>query len=275
MNFLVLLADDIGAAEIGCYGNTAHKTPHIDTLAKQSTMFKTAYVTPICSPTRVMVMTGRYSFRTGWYNLIGRPGSPTLADPNYNLGDSELTFADLAKSSGYTTAMAGKWQLTGEHPTLIHDCGFDEYRMWAFMENLPEGVQHSGSWEGKPGVGKTARYWHPSIVENGKHLVTSAEDYGPDLFSDFLVDFMRRNRDRPFLAYYSMNLTHDPYDPIPDLDHPGQKELGGLKNNVEYLDHIVGKMTKAVDDLELTEKNVLKTNALRSTTWFCVIRRQN
>src|SRR5262249_28934594 len=76
-NFVVILADDLGAAELACYGNHDHQTPHLDRLAHEGMRFRTCYSTPICSPSRVMLMTGRYGFRTGWYNFIGRPGSPT------------------------------------------------------------------------------------------------------------------------------------------------------------------------------------------------------
>ncbi|GAI57539.1 unnamed protein product, partial [marine sediment metagenome] len=75
-----------------------------------------------------------------------------------------MTFAQMLKPLGYATAHAGKWQLTGKVPTLVRECGFDEYCMWAYKHNLPPGVRHTGGWEGKQG-GKTSRYWHPSIVK--------------------------------------------------------------------------------------------------------------
>jgi arylsulfatase A len=82
--------------------------------------------------------------------------------------------------------------------------------MWAYTHNLPPGVSHDGLHENKQGT-KIARYWHPSIVKNGKKLSTTIDDYGPDIFSDFALDFASRNKDKPFLIYYPMALVHGPY----------------------------------------------------------------
>jgi arylsulfatase A-like enzyme len=255
-NFVVILADDLGAAELGCYGNASHRTPHLDRLAREGMLFRTCYSTPICSPSRVMIMTGRYGFRTGWYNFTKRPGSPTYKDSTYDLGTAEVTFADLLKDAGYATGLSGKWQLTGAVPTLVHDCGFDDYMIWAYKHNLPPGVVHTGGWENVERQ-TTERYWHPSIVVNGTYRPTKESDYGPDLFTDHTIDFIRRNKSRPFVAYCPMCLTHRPWRPTPDLEHPGQKTKPGLKANVEYMDHLVGRIVQAVDDEGLGDRTIV------------------
>jgi len=255
-NFVVLLADDLGAKELGCYGHPTHRTPQLDKLASEGLRFRTCYAMPLCSPTRVLLMTGRYAFRTGWFDLIGRPYSPAPGDPLYDLGSVQVTFADVLKERGYATALAGKWQLPGEGEGLVHDCGFDEYLIWAYKHNLPPGVVHTGAWENER-TQKTARYWHPSLMQNGEYVPTTPEDYGPDKFTDFVIDFMKRNRERPFVAYYPMCLIHKPWDPTPDLAHPGQKTAGGLAANVEYMDHEVGRIAAAIDELGLGERTYL------------------
>src|SRR5687767_9969531 len=146
-NVVVILADDLGAKELPCYGNTQHKTPNLDRLASEGTRFNTCWATPLCTPTRVLLMTGQYGFHTGYFHMFGNPWSPHPDSPEYAIGD-KVTFADVLKAHGYATAMAGKWQLSGEHPTLIHDCGFDTYRMWAYEHNLPPGVKNAGRFEG-------------------------------------------------------------------------------------------------------------------------------
>lgn len=254
-NFIVVLADDLGAAELGCYGHAEHKTPNLDRLAREGTRFETCYATPICSPTRVALLTGQYGFRTGWFNLIGSPYSPLPSSPAYDVG-ARLTFADVLKSRGYATALTGKWQLSGEPQTVIRDCGFDEYRMWAYTHNLPAGVRHTGGFEDK-GKSKPARYWHPCIVENGKYLPTQPESYGPDLFNEFAIDFLRRHRDRPFCLYYTSPLTHSPYLETPDPLHPGRRGPKGFKSNLEYLDHLMGRLVAAVDELGLKERTLI------------------
>src|SRR4051812_34007287 len=104
-NVLFILCDDMGYECLNCYGGTSYKTPNLDTLAASGIRFRNAYATPLCSPSRVELMTGRYGFRTGWINLIGR-GDDAL---EYFEPTKERTFGHVMKSAGYATALAGKW----------------------------------------------------------------------------------------------------------------------------------------------------------------------
>ena len=253
-NFVVIMADDLGASELASYGNENHRTPHLDRLADEGIRFRTAYATPICSPSRAMIMTGRYGIHTGWYNFKGRPGAPDYKNPDYDFGSAELTFADVLGQAGYATALAGKWQMGGTWPTLVHDAGFDAYRIWAYKHNLPPDVEHTGGWE-KPG--KPARFWHPSIMQSGVYVPTEPDDYGPDLFVDFIIDFIERHRDVPFLVYYPMALTHTPWEPTPALDGSGERTEGGLKHNVEAMDRVVGRIVDALDRMGLREETLV------------------
>lgn len=237
-NFIVILADDLGAKELGCYGSQRHQTPHLDRMAAEGTRFATFFSTPLCTPTRVALMTGQYGFRTGYLGMNNKAFIPAPGSPETDIG-RRFTFADLLKSRGYATAQAGKWQLSGRLPTLIRDAGFDEYRMWAYEHNLPAGVKHPGR---EPNNGQHSRYWHPSIVQNGEHLPTKPEDFGPDLFNDFVIDFARRHRERPFFIYYTSVLTHGPRVETPDPAKPGARRPAGLKSNLEYLDHLMGRL---------------------------------
>ena len=250
-NVIVVLADDLGAKELACYGNKGHRTPHLDRLASEGVRFETAYATPLCSPTRVALMTGQYAFRTGWYNLIGRPLSPKPESPAHDIG-AKHTFGKMMKSRGYATALAGKWQLSGEQPTLIRECGFDEYLMWAYTHNLPEGVTHAGGFEDKKGS-KTSRYWNPSLVKTGVYVPTRADDYGPDVMNAFVIDFIQRHKEGPFFVYYPSLLTHSPHDATPDPEVAGGKWPKGFKSNLEYLDHLMGRLIAEVDRLGLRE----------------------
>src|SRR5690606_37406861 len=148
-------------------------------------LYKTCYATPICTSSRVMIMTGRYGFRTGYFNFKGRLYAPRADSPRSDIG-AKVTFADVLKQAGYATGLAGKWQLTGKVPTMIHDCGFDEYRMWAYHDDLPAGVEHTGAFE-NPRTKKTSRYWHPCIMQNGQYMPSQPDDYGPNLFTDFVI----------------------------------------------------------------------------------------
>lgn len=255
-NILILFADDLGAKELGCYGHPTHRTPNIDRLASRGTLFETCWATPLCSPSRVMLMTGRYATRTGWYGMNGSDYSPRAGTPEGDLGERERTFADIAKEQGYATALAGKWQLPGRGDSLIRDCGFDHYLIWAYKHNLPSGVVHSGGWENAANQ-KTSRYWHPCLLRDGEYVPTSKDDYGPDRMADFVIEFMTSHKDRPWLIYHPMCPTHLPYDPTPDPANPGRRIAGGLSSNVAYLDHLVGRMVDAVDELGLGERTYI------------------
>ncbi|MBI4579892.1 MAG: sulfatase-like hydrolase/transferase, partial [Planctomycetes bacterium] len=243
-NVLLVMADDLGAKELGCYGHSRHRTPNLDRLAAGGVRFETCWATPLCSPSRVEIMTGRYGFHTGWYNFIGRVAAPTY------LGAEIYTFGDLLKSRGYATGLAGKWQLNyiQQQPRMILDSGFDAYCVWAW-EQLPADAK----FEGTP----RQRYWHPAVIQDGKHLPTTPEQYGPDVYSGWVIDFMRKNKDRPFFAYYPACLTHSPWDPTPAPEHPGQKTEGGFQANLEYLDHVMGRLIQALDDLGLRKNTIV------------------
>ncbi|MDX1945104.1 MAG: sulfatase-like hydrolase/transferase [Pirellulaceae bacterium] len=255
LNFVVVLADDIGAKELACYGHPDHRTPRLDQLAKEGMRFETCWATPLCTPTRVMLMTGQYAIHSGYFQMFGSAYSPSENSPEREIGD-KLTFADVLQARGYATAQTGKWQLSGKIPNLVHDCGFDEYRMWAYDHNLPPGVKHTGRYEGAGGTGNAARYWHPCIVENGKYLPTTPSDYGPDLFNAFAIDFITRHKSEPFCLYYTMPLTHNPHEETPDPTRPGQRWPKGFQSNVEYLDHLMGQLVDAIDRLGLGENTL-------------------
>lgn len=252
-NVMVILADDIGAHELGVYGHPTHQTPHLDRLAREGIYFETAYALPVCHPSRHALMTGQYPHRNGVFHFPHRGGGPPLEDRGDDNIANHLTFGQLFQQAGYATAMAGKWQLSGELPNLIRETGFDEYSMWAYRRNLPPGAENLVGYESGPGA-RTSRYWHPSIIENGEHRPTTINDYGPDRFTDFLIDFSQRNHaecDKPFFLYYSMALTHEPYYPTPG-DHPVdetkfKKDPANWRSNVEYMDTLVGRLVAALE----------------------------
>src|SRR5205823_5025504 len=195
-NIILILCDDLGYECVNCYGGRSYETPNIDALAASGMRFKNCYATPLCSPSRVELMTGRYGFQTGWINLIGRGGDEAK---DYFDPKKERTFGHMLKDAGYTTALAGKWQLAEfiQNPNHVRECGFDEYCCWA--------------WE--LGGKRTSRYWKPVIWQDGKVRKNTERLYGEDVFCDFLTDFMKRHKDGPFFVYYPMVLVHEPHTP--------------------------------------------------------------
>ncbi len=252
-NVILILADDLGAKEVGCYGNKEHRTPHLDRMAADGVRFETFYAMPLCTPTRVAIMTGQYGFHNGFLGMQNAAYKPPKDSPLAAISN-HFTIGDLMKSAGYATAQVGKWQLAGQVPTLINDCGFDEYRMWAYEHNLPVGVKHDAPQSNEKG---NPRYWHPSIVENGKYLPTTADQYGPDLFNAFALDFAKRHKHEPFFIYYTSVLTHGPHKETPDPANPGKKLPMGFKTNLEYLDHLMGQLRDGLQAEGLAENTYI------------------
>ena len=256
-NIIVILADDLGAKELGCYGNTAHRTPNLDRLAATGVKFETCFTSPVCHPTRFMLMTGQYGCHNGIYNFAGKRGGPERGDPRHEIAN-QVTFGRLLKDAGYATAVAGKWQLSGAQPTLIRETGFDEYCMWGFADYYDRADRAKAL---QAGIDFRARYWHPSIIRNGRWVPTTINDYGPDIHGEFVLDFIRRNQEKPFFIYYPMCLTHAPRMTTPDTTRSdADKTVNAQANftaNVEYMDKLVGRLVDELDRLGLRDNTIV------------------
>lgn len=228
-NILLILADDVGREVLGSYGGTSYPTPHLDRLARTGLRFEHAYSMPVCHPSRICLMTGRYPFR------LGHPVWGTFPDRW-----EKRTLPQVLKRAGYATAVAGKWQLTllredPEHPFRL---GFDQYCLFGWHEG--------------------PRYYEPLIWQNGRIRSDVREEYGPDVYVRFLTEFMERHRTGPFFAFYSMALCHDVTD---DLEHPvpfgPRGRYDSYPEMVEAMDQRVGRLVDALDRLGLREKTLI------------------
>lgn len=251
-NIILMMADDVSWECFSCYGAEDYNTPNIDRLAAEGARFDHAYSTPICTPSRVKIMTGKYSFRN--YTHFG------YLDP------AERTFGHLLQDAGYQTAIAGKWQLNGiyssnpgyEDPNRPQKAGFHESLLWQVTREKKDGGE---------------RFWEPLLERNGV-AITPEENkgkYGPDLETEFLLKFIEQNKDQPFFAYYPMTLVHDPFVPTPDNLEPDQVISPALNKEpkdktlkkkyfvgmVEYMDKLIGKITAKVDELGLAEDTII------------------
>ncbi len=221
-NFLIFLADDLGRECLGSYGGTSYATPRLDALARAGLRFERCFSMPQCHPTRVALLTGRYPFRANvrW----GR------------LPESEITFAHVLAGAGYATAVSGKWQLAKlkkdpDHPARA---GFQTSCCWGWHEG--------------------ARYWQPLIWQDGRRRDDLQASYGPDVHTDFLIEFMARHRDGPFLAYYPMTLPH--------LSSAGADGAPGAKlttypDLVGEMDRQVARTLDALESLDLSRDTLV------------------
>ncbi len=252
-NIILIMADDAGWECFSCYGGKDYQTPHVDALARKGIRFQHCYSTPLCTPSRVQLMTGQYNFRN--YTHFGY------------LNPKEKTFGHLLQQAGYKTAIAGKWQLNGIHNALPgHNdsnrplqAGFHESLLW----QVTKGKQN------RDGGGE--RYWQPPLEYNGR-MISKEENwgkYGPDLFTDFICNFIERNRKRSFFVYYPMVLVHDPFVSTPDtignrplaVANIAPKDPAARKRNfiamVHYMDKLVGRIAAKVDSLGLSENTII------------------
>jgi arylsulfatase A len=224
-NIVFIFGDDCGIDSFGCYGGDRAKglTPNIDALAQSGVRFERGYSTPLCGPSRCVIMTGRYGFRTGGLT------NQTSGTPSYK---DEPSLARILKQAGYATGMAGKWRQMSDSPG---DWGFDEF----ITDPTASG------W-----------FWQKSYTKNGQEVTTDKEIYYPDVASDFAVDFIRRHKDQPFYFYLSEHLIHGPILRTPDSKEgatPAQLYI----DNIKYLDKTVGKLVAELDKLGLREKTVI------------------
>jgi arylsulfatase A len=232
-NVILIMADDLGAEGLGCYDSTQYHTPRLDKMAGEGTLFRNAYTTPLCTPTRVMIMSGQYPQKTGFRTLIGKGKEERMPA-------ALRTFGHYFRDAGYATAIAGKWQL-GQFevfPDQPRESGFDEYCLWKWV------------WKGK----KTSRFYEPAIWQNGESADGDESVYGPDVFADFVIDFIGRKRDEPFFVYYPMTLVHLPFVLPPELAEETDAKLSGKEGQnvrnyahmITYMDGIVGRILDQV-----------------------------
>ena len=241
-NILFILLDNVGKDWFRSYGSQEDQTPNMDRLAAGGLRFRNCYVTPVCSTTRHMLLTGRYPFRTGWHTHH----DAAIYGGGYLDWNREVTFARALRSAGYDTCISGKWQINDLFDPLQKDAlkkhGFDEHCIF------PEGRK------GHPAHKR--RYWDPYVLKNGERIDTTGK-FGPDIFTDYPIDYMGRHRDRPFLAYYSTILTHIPVvtTPLsPEEGASGREKFAGM---LRYADHLIGRLVKALETLGLRENTIV------------------
>jgi arylsulfatase A len=236
-NIILIMADDIGYECFGCYGSISYKTPVLDELARTGMRCEHCYSQPLCTPSRVKIMTGQYNFRN--YVNFG------VLDPK------QKTFGHLLRGCGYATCVVGKWQLYGSvnqsaevrgTGSLPGQAGFDEHCLWQITD-------------------RGSRYKDPLMVQNGKTLSDLKGKYGPDISCNYALDFIERQKAGPFLLYFPMALVHSPFVPTPDSEDWEKPEH---KNNtkyfadmVAYMDKIVGRIVGKLDELGLREKTLV------------------
>ncbi len=229
-NVVLVMIDDFGYECVAADGGTSYRTPWLDQLAASGMRAEHCYVQPLCTPTRAQLMTGQYNIRN--YTHFG----------HLDLG--QTTFAQLFQQAGYATCIAGKWQL-GRDMSLPSHFGFEKYCLWQLDRRPP-------------------RYANPGLEIDGRRVDYSQGEYGPQIINEYACKFIGENRDRPFLLYYPMVLTHSPYQPTPDSadwkpdsSTKGQSDERYFSDMVSYADKMIGNVVDALERHHLREKTLV------------------
>ncbi len=240
-NVILIMADDIGFECLSINGSTSYKTPVLDSLANKGINFTKAISQPLCTPSRVKIMTGKFNFKNYEYFTYLNP--------------KEKSFGNLFKENGYKTAIVGKWQLNGiahklegfNDNTRPNHFGFDEYSLWQLTKLKSYGE----------------RFANPYIEQNGKALPRDQNAYGPDIVSNYAIDFIKRNKDQPFFIYYPMLLVHSPFVPTPDspewesMETRSKQEDRFYIDMVAYMDKIIGRIVNELKTQGIADNTLL------------------
>lgn len=249
-NFVVILADDMGYADLSCYGNDRYTTPHLDTLAREGLRFTDFHANgPVCSPTRAALLTGRYQQRSGVDEVIfADPGRGKRAE--HGLQPTEMTFARVLQQAGHRTALMGKWHLGYDVKFNPRHHGFDEFRGYLSGNvDFHSHIDQAGF----------ADWWHDleRVEEKG---------YSTHLITRHAIRFIEQNRDRPFCLYVAHEAPHSPYQgpgdpPVrgPDAQPPvaGAAIGRAYREMVQEMDRGVGEIVATLRRLGLAENTLV------------------
>lgn len=238
-NVILIMTDDQGYGDLGCHGNPILKTPHLDALHAEAVRFTDFHVSPFCTPTRAALMTGNYPARTGAYRTSA---GKTMMHPD------ERTVANLFADAGYATGMVGKWHLGDNAPHRPQDRGFEDV-----------------VWHRCGGIGQASDYWGNDYFDDTYERNGAFEEfegYCTDVWFREGVRFVAENKENPFFLYLALNAPHGPYFVPPKWAEPYQGQKGKVANPNFYgmianIDHNVGILRKALEDLELAENTIL------------------
>ena len=247
-NVLLIMADDVGTDAVGCYGGQSYPTPHIDALAAGGMKFNHGYAMPVCHPSRICLMTGRYPFRFG---AAGQKwgGYPKTAEGN--------SIGDVMKNGGYAAAVAGKWQLCMLKNDHMHPerTGFDEWLLFGWHEG--------------------GRFHDPLLYETGEHGKNVKGHYGPDLYVDFLTKFMAKSAEKgqPFFAYYPMALCHPVTNDLQDRHVAYYRDGRWMTYGemVASMDDMVGRLVSFLEKSGLRESTLIIFTTDNGTTGTCYL----
>jgi arylsulfatase A-like enzyme len=246
-NILLILVDDLGYGDLGCYGASDIRSPNLDGLMASGVKFENFYANcPVCSPTRASIMTGCYP------DMVGVPGvirTHPISNFGY-LNSNAVMLPKVLQQAGYDTAIIGKWHLGLESPNIPNEQGFDHFHgfLGDMMDDYYTHLRHDINY----------------MRLNDQQIYP--EGHATDLFTDWCIDFLksRKNSDRPFFAYLAYNAPHTPIQPPQEwLESVLEREKGidekraKLVALIEHMDYGIGRVLNALTELNLTDNTLV------------------
>jgi arylsulfatase A len=234
-NIIFIFADDIGYEALNCYGGLDFKTPNLDKMAAEGRRFQSMYTSPVCTPSRVSMHTGLYTFRHNHMTVLPvHKGTTQIVD-----FQQMPTFAQQLQKHGYKTSVTGKWQMATLEvwPEHIKDSGFDSWCVWQIWS------------KGK----KMPRHWNPCLNKDGQIMEGIKDKFGPDVLADYVINQMEsaNKNGKPFFILHNELLPHWPVVDTPDDRRYGRKPA--LSGMIGYMDKLVGRILNKVDELGIRD----------------------
>jgi len=248
-NIIFIMADDLGYADLGCYGQKEIKTPNIDQVAAEGMRFTDCYAgSTVCAPSRSVLMTGQHTGHTRVRANFGKVGG-VGTQKRVPLESEDITVAEVLKQAGYATVITGKWGL-GEPDSsgVPNRQGFDEWFGYLNQRNA-----HS--------------YFPPYLWGNEEKVILEGNkggkrrQYTHDMFTDFALDFIRGHKDKPFFLYLAWCIPHGRYE-IPRIEHYGDRQDWSAQEitfaaMVTHMDRDVGRIMALLRKLDIDGKTVV------------------
>ncbi len=253
-NVILIITDDQGYGDFGIMGNAVLSTPHLDQLARESATMTEFYVSPVCSPTRASLMTGRYNYRT---RVVDTWKGRSMMEP------AEYTIAEALRDVGYTTGIFGKWHLGDNYPLRPSEQGFDESYI------------HRGGGLAQPSepIENQRRYTNPILFHNNQKIETRG--YCTDLYFEAAADFIDDSleREKPFFAYIATNAPHSPYHDVPEAlyqkyltkdlesimmdDKTSRDDIARIFAMIENVDENIGRLIDLLERRDIARNTIV------------------
>ncbi len=249
-NIIIILADDLGYGDLGCYGHPTIRTPNLDRMAAEGMRFTDFYAAAeVCTPSRAALMTGRLPIRSG---MCGDKRRVLFPDSPGGLPDEEITLAQALKARGYATGMVGKWHLgcQPQHSPLKH--GFDQYFGLPYSNDMdlePSAPRTNGEFLVHPKI----EYFNVPLKENDRMVERPAEQHTlTQRYTQHAVEFIKQHRKKSFFFYFAHTFPHVPL--FASGNFAGRSPRGIYGDAVEELDWSVGQVMETLRKQKLADK---------------------